>query len=404
MLGWLSTCWQTLCLCLCSALLPKAHLTEHNFFLIKSSQQVVCAACCGCMGTKTSQQLIIHHSPLPSVKGERLAHCQRNFLCSWREIGDLGHTCWKGFHGAEGKFGALQMLQTRATQSHQELLGALAEVERAVASPQTGPKIKQRKIKTDQQMEITLPRFLVAALVCVLAMMPMFFRDLRVVRDAEDALPLTVKRAERSEFVFLDQQQQQRNEHSQPHLRHTRAATNLATLPCASLYPSMLCCLAPAIDPSTQQAAGCSKDGTVFVPCFARPGVVCENKTSVVSPTNASDDTALCGGVLYLLNSSVTNAARPCKHVSPTNPKDFEVALALSVFLGMFGADRFYLGYPAIGLAKLATFGFLCIGQLLDIILIALQIVGPADGSAYRMPHYGPGVTRVYSDDETYLT
>ena len=66
-----------------------------------------------------------------------------------------------------------------------------------------------------------------------------------------------------------------------------------------------------------------------------------------------------------------------------TNGYDFETALLLSVFLGMFGADRFYLGYPALGLLKFSTLGFFFLGHLLDIVLIASQVVGPADGSHY---------------------
>jgi TM2 domain-containing membrane protein YozV len=43
---------------------------------------------------------------------------------------------------------------------------------------------------------------------------------------------------------------------------------------------------------------------------------------------------------------------------------DFHTAVGLSVFLGFLGIDRFYLGYPAIGLVKLCTFGFLLVGQV----------------------------------------
>jgi TM2 domain-containing membrane protein YozV len=68
------------------------------------------------------------------------------------------------------------------------------------------------------------------------------------------------------------------------------------------------------------------------------------------------------------------------------NGYSFETALLLSIFLGMFGVDRFYLGYPAIGLAKFCTLGFMFLGQLIDIVLIATQVVGPADGSAYVIP------------------
>lgn len=42
------------------------------------------------------------------------------------------------------------------------------------------------------------------------------------------------------------------------------------------------------------------------------------------------------------------------------------------------------------------------IGHLVDIILIATQVVGPADGSAYIIPYYGAGVSFIRSDNKTY--
>lgn len=84
------------------------------------------------------------------------------------------------------------------------------------------------------------------------------------------------------------------------------------------------------------------------------------------------------------------------------NGYHFDTALLLSVFLGMFGVDRFYLGYPAIGLMKFCTLGFMFVGQLVDIVLIATQTVGPADGSAYVIPYYGPGISVIRSDNWTY--
>lgn len=48
--------------------------------------------------------------------------------------------------------------------------------------------------------------------------------------------------------------------------------------------------------------------------------------------------------------------------------------MALSVFLGNFGIDRFYLGYPTIGFLKLITFGGFVVGNIADIILIATQV------------------------------
>ncbi|MBG0738945.1 TM2 domain-containing protein [Paeniglutamicibacter antarcticus] len=51
-------------------------------------------------------------------------------------------------------------------------------------------------------------------------------------------------------------------------------------------------------------------------------------------------------------------------------PRDFRPVLALSVFAGFFGADRFYLGKPVTGLFKLATAGGAGIWWIADIITI----------------------------------
>ena len=85
-----------------------------------------------------------------------------------------------------------------------------------------------------------------------------------------------------------------------------------------------------------------------------------------------------------------------------TNDYHFDTALLLSIFLGMFGADRFYLGYPAIGLLKFSTLGFFFIGHLVDIILIATQSLEPADGSHYVINYFGAGLTKVSISDQTY--
>ncbi|XP_035912214.1 facilitated trehalose transporter Tret1 [Anopheles stephensi] len=148
---------------------------------------------------------------------------------------------------------------------------------------------------------------------------------------------------------------------------------------CNSLRMGQYICPDPTlrqIDPKTQQLRGCTQENKARVWCVAVDGIVCSETK----------------------NTSFTREM-PCKW---TNGYHFDTALLLSVFLGMFGADRFYLGYPALGLLKFCTLGFMFLGQLVDVILIATQVVGPADGSAYIIPYYGPVITVVRSDNWTY--
>lgn len=114
-------------------------------------------------------------------------------------------------------------------------------------------------------------------------------------------------------------------------------------------------------------------------------------------PSNCSADnlaTSLCGlidGLACLPNTGFNEThffkTDPCQY---TTGYSFRIALFLSVFLGMFGADRLYLGYYAIGLLKFCTFGFMLVGQLVDIILIATQVLRPSDNSYYVIDYYGP--------------
>lgn len=66
-----------------------------------------------------------------------------------------------------------------------------------------------------------------------------------------------------------------------------------------------------------------------------------------------------------------------------TSGYKWSTALLLSITLGGFGADRFYLGHWQEGIGKLFSFGGLGVWTIIDVILIAIRYLGPADHSLY---------------------
>ncbi|PRP77695.1 TM2 domain-containing protein [Planoprotostelium fungivorum] len=62
----------------------------------------------------------------------------------------------------------------------------------------------------------------------------------------------------------------------------------------------------------------------------------------------------------------------------------FPTALLLSLFLGICGADRFYLGFTCMGVGKLLSVGGCLVWWLVDLILLIVGNMQPNDGSSWE--------------------
>lgn len=60
--------------------------------------------------------------------------------------------------------------------------------------------------------------------------------------------------------------------------------------------------------------------------------------------------------------------------------KSYMTALLLSIFLGVLGIDRFYMGYTGLGVLKLVTAGGCGVWALIDLINIATKKMTDSDG------------------------
>lgn len=140
------------------------------------------------------------------------------------------------------------------------------------------------------------------------------------------------------------------------------------SLSCSDLPEWQMNCTRGTPDPNSNTfIINCPKTGKFTYKCQVYEGISCEGSREVEKTLNCI----------------------------PTNGKSAGTALCLSIFLGFFGADRFYLGYPTIGVFKLLTAGFFGLGWYLDIFLIALRIVQPAGGNSYAFSQGGNFLVRL---------
>ena len=80
--------------------------------------------------------------------------------------------------------------------------------------------------------------------------------------------------------------------------------------------------------------------------------------------------------------------AMPAAPARPRSDKSRLVAILLAFFVGVLGVHRFYVGKIGTGLLWLFTLGFLGVGALIDIIIIAAGSFKDADG--LRVTEWSP--------------
>ena len=163
---------------------------------------------------------------------------------------------------------------------------------------------------------------------------------------------------------------------------------------CSSVFPYEMYC---------HEVPGCKLDEPVQLNCTAFHSASCTGPRTFFLENvpcrycyQVADDQISCDPQTDCLPSMATFTTRCRSHAACMGPSIFEKraqckrterslksAILLSIFLGTFGADRFYLGYYVSASFKLITFGGLGIAYFIDIILIATGYLKPSGGALY---------------------
>ncbi|XP_062516435.1 TM2 domain-containing protein 3-like [Corticium candelabrum] len=104
------------------------------------------------------------------------------------------------------------------------------------------------------------------------------------------------------------------------------------------------------------------------------------NCTVARSPSNTYTADCTVKSTVYCLGSRKFKKKLKCDW---TSGHRWSTAMLLSITLGGFGVDRFYLGYWQSALGKLFSFGGAGVWTIVDVLLIAVGYLTPADGSLY---------------------
>ncbi|XP_063711542.1 TM2 domain-containing protein Y66D12A.21-like [Symsagittifera roscoffensis] len=170
---------------------------------------------------------------------------------------------------------------------------------------------------------------------------------------------------------------------------------SLSIKPCDDLLPGQYQCQTFHLPPSK-----CNE--TYSISCVLAAGLLCRLSNSSNTAEKSAEDNSISTDktneteLSQGLTVSAFNQTLNCPY-NETSYR-YDIALLLSVLCGVVGADRFYLGYPALGVLKLFSFGGLLIWWLVDIVLIALQILRPVDNSDYILSSSAPRMVKLQFD------